>query len=137
MFAPKHGCFVIKDFWQPRLMDIPAIVFPILIFCCDCWLDSRNSNKGFSPFLLMDGPWTLFRFCFCCVVKRSLCMFARRTPILSSSLKLHENLHNNDIGNEVYICCEIATMTNEGEILIYIGKNKTFYITKTNTSCRT
>jgi hypothetical protein len=64
-------------------------------------------------------------------------MFARRTPILSSSLKLHENLHNNDIGNEVYICCEIATMTNEGEILIYIGKNKTFYITKTNTSCRT
>jgi hypothetical protein len=39
-------------------------------------------------------------------------------------------LHNNDIGNEVYICCETATMTNEGKNRIYIGKTKTFQIIK-------
>jgi hypothetical protein len=42
-------------------------------------------------------------------------MFARRTLVLFSSPKLQKELHNNDIQNEVYICCEIATMTNEGK----------------------
>jgi hypothetical protein len=64
-------------------------------------------------------------------------MFVRRTLVLSSSPKLQENLHNNDIGNEVYICCEIATMTNEGKNRIHIGRIKTSQISKTNTSCRT
>jgi hypothetical protein len=36
-------------------------------------------------------------------------MFVGRTLILSLGPKLQENLQNNDIGNEVYICCEIAT----------------------------
>jgi hypothetical protein len=53
-------------------------------------------------------------------------MFARKMPILFSSLKLHENLHNNDIGNEVYICCEIATMTNKGKKWYILAKIKHF-----------
>jgi hypothetical protein len=41
--------------------------------------------------------------------------------------KVTRDLHNNDIGNEVYICCEIATMTNEGKKKNYIlAKSKHF-----------
>jgi hypothetical protein len=92
-------------------------------------------QQGFLPFILMDVSWTLFCFHFYCVDMRNLCMFVGRTLVLSLGPKLLKNLHNNDIGNEVYIWCEIATMTNEGNI--YIGKTKTFQITKKNTSCIT
>jgi hypothetical protein len=64
-------------------------------------------------------------------------MFFGKMLALFPGPKLQENLHNNDIGNEIYICCEIATMTNEGKNKIHVGKTKTFQITKTNTSCRT
>jgi hypothetical protein len=64
-------------------------------------------------------------------------MFFGRMLVLSSCPKLQKNLHKNDIGNEIYICCEIATMASEGKNKIRIGKTKTFQITKTNTSCRT
>jgi hypothetical protein len=53
-------------------------------------------------------------------------MFVGSTLVLFSGPKLQKNMHNNDIGNEVYICCEIVTMTNEGKNRIYIGKTKTF-----------
>jgi hypothetical protein len=50
-------------------------------------------------------------------------MFVGRTLILSLGPKLQENLQNNDIGNEVYICCEIATMKNEGKNIIIYWQN--------------
>jgi hypothetical protein len=49
-----------KDFWQSHLVDILAIVFQILVICCDCWLDYGNSIMGFFPFHLVDVSWTLF-----------------------------------------------------------------------------
>jgi hypothetical protein len=66
-----------------------------------------------------------------------LCMFVGRTLVLFFGPKLQKNLDNNNIGNEVYICCEIATMKNEGTNIMYIGKTKTFQITKTITSYKT
>ncbi len=119
----KYGYFAIKDLWQPCLMDILAIVFPILVFRCDCWLDFGNSNKIFFPFLLMDVSWTSFHFRFCCVDRRSLCMFVGRTLVLFLGPKLQENLDNNDIGNEDYICWLIATMKNEEKNIIIYWQN--------------
>jgi hypothetical protein len=66
-----------------------------------------------------------------------LCIFVGRMLVLSLGAKLQKNLDNNNIGNEVYICCEIATMKNEGKNIMYIGKTKTFQITKTVTIYRT
>jgi hypothetical protein len=42
-------------------------------------------------------------------------MSVGRTLVLFLGPKLQENLDNNDIGNKVYVCSEIATMTNEGK----------------------
>ncbi len=96
ILSSKYGCFAIKDLWQPCLMDILAIVFPILVFCCDCWLDSGNSNKGFLPFLLMDVSWTLFCFYFYCVDKKSLCITRRNVvhfdPMFTTTMQLESKL---------------------------------------------
>ncbi len=35
-------------------------------------------------------------------------------------------MHNKDIGNEVYICCEIATMKNEGKKEYILAELKHF-----------
>jgi hypothetical protein len=44
------------------------------------------------------------------------------TLVLSSGPKLHENLLNNEIGNEVYINYEFETMVIEEKIKIAIIK---------------
>jgi hypothetical protein len=46
-------------------------------------------------------------------------MYVGRTLVLFSGPKLQKNLDNNDIGNEVYVCSEIAIMKNEGKKYIY------------------
>jgi hypothetical protein len=46
----RYGCLVMNVFWQPRLIDIPNIVFPIQNLGCECWFDYGNSLKVFLPF---------------------------------------------------------------------------------------
>jgi hypothetical protein len=50
-------------------------------------------------------------------------MFVGRTLVLFLGPKLQENLDNNDIGNEDYICWLIATMKNEEKNIIIYWQN--------------
>jgi len=72
-FFPKYGCFATKALWQPHLVDIPNIVFPIQVFCYDCWLDYGNSSKFVFPFFLVDALFNLFCFHFFYVFWSSFC----------------------------------------------------------------
>jgi hypothetical protein len=45
-------------------------------------------------------------------------MFVGRTLVLFSSPKLQKNMHNNDVRNDVYICCEIATMKEKKNYIL-------------------
>ncbi len=76
-------------------------MFLILVLCIDNEMDSRIFVNNFFPFHLMDASLTFFRFHFCCVDNRSLCMSSRRTWVLSLVQSYRKTYkHNNGFGSE-------------------------------------
>jgi hypothetical protein len=96
----RHGCLAVNVFWQPHLIDILDIVFPIWNLGCECWFDYGNSLKVFLPFFLAIISFLFLYLHLCCVNKINFCMSACIMLVLSSSPKLQEYLQNKYNGFE-------------------------------------
>jgi hypothetical protein len=93
--------FVMKDLWQPHLIDILANVLEILVFIFSPWSNFGNPNKTFFPFFLFNVSFYLWCFHIYCVDNDNFCISCGITFDLSSNQKLQLNLKTMDIRCEV------------------------------------
>jgi hypothetical protein len=93
--------FVMKDLWQPHLIDILANVLEILVFIFSPWSNFGNPNKTFFPFFLFNVSFYLWCFHIYCVDNNNFCISCGITFDLSSNQKLQLNLKTMDIRCEV------------------------------------
>jgi hypothetical protein len=91
-----------KDLWHPHLIDIPNIIFPIIVLCIDNQVDLGIFVNDFFPFHLVDASLTFLRFCFCCVdSKASACPLEEHGVffLVWSYKKTYK--HNNNYGVKI------------------------------------